>query len=35
MKDSFEESYNLSSYNENVISELFWKYFGMHLGYSI
>lgn len=35
MKDDFDESYNLSTYNENVISDLFWKYCGLYLGYSM
>ncbi len=35
MKDNFEESYNLSSYNANVISDLFWKYCARFLGYPI
>lgn len=35
MRDNFDESYNLSTYNENVISDLFWKYCGLYLGYSM
>jgi|GEM_PF-6122264 len=35
MKDDFEESYILSTYNENVLSDLFWKYCGRYLGYEI
>lgn len=35
MKDDFEESYTLSTYNENVLSDLFWKYCGRYLGYEI
>lgn len=35
MKDNFAESYKLSTYNENVISDLFWKYCGQYLGYSM
>lgn len=31
MNDDFEESYNLSTYNENVISDLFWKHCGKYL----
>lgn len=33
IRDSFGESYNLSTYNENIISDLFWKYCGLYLGY--
>jgi hypothetical protein len=35
MEDDFEESYHLSSYNKNVISDLIWKYCGRYLGYQI
>lgn len=35
IKDDFEESYELSNYNENVISDLFFKYCGRFLGYQI
>lgn len=35
MKDDFEESYNLSTYNGNVLSDLFWKHCGRYLGYEI
>ena len=33
MQDDFEDSYNLSTYNDNVISDLFWRYCGRYLGY--
>lgn len=31
MEDDFEESYDLSAYNKNVISDLFWKYCEIYL----
>ena len=34
-KDSFDESYYLSTYNENVISDLIWKYCRIYLSCSI
>lgn len=32
LKDDFEESLHLSDYNDNVVSDLFWKYCGIYLG---
>lgn len=31
MENDFEESYDFSTYNQNVISDLFWKYCGIYL----
>lgn len=33
MRDSFEDSYHLKTYNENILSDLFWKYCARHLEY--
>lgn len=33
--DDFEESYYLSTYNDNVISDLFWRYCARYLGYDV
>lgn len=35
MQGTFEDSYNLGSYNENVLSDLFWRYCGKYLGYQM
>ncbi len=35
LEDLFQESYNLGSYNENVLSDLFWKYCKRYLEYYI